>query len=98
MPTYELLPRFWRDYGRLSRADQDAFRRAVELFREGLAADRFHPKLRVHRIDSAPGVWSLSWGSDSDGRATFQYGRSRGGGEAHVIWRRVGTHAIYRRP
>lgn len=98
MPTYEPLPRFWRDFDRLSKADRKAFKQAVELFRGGLAAGRFDPRLRVHRIDSAPGVWSLSWGSDNDGRATFQYGSSRVAGEAHIIWRRVGKHAIYRRP
>jgi hypothetical protein len=30
------------------------------------------------------------------GRATFQYGPSHGQG-AHVIWRRIGTHNIFRR-
>ena len=98
MPTYELRPRFWRDFGRLSKADQDAFKQAVELFREGLSSGRFHPNLRVHRVDSAPGIWSLSWGSVNDGRATFQYGTPQRAGEAHIVWRRVGKHGIYRRP
>jgi len=97
-PTYEPLPRFWRDYEGLSEADREAFKQAVELFKEGLVAGHFHPGLRIHRIDSAPGVWSLSWGSGNDGRATFQYGSPRREGEAHIIWRRVGRHSIYRRP
>lgn len=98
MPTYELLPRFWRDFERLSKADREAFKQAVELFKEGLSTGQFHPSLRLHRIGSAPGVWSLSWGDDNDGRATFEYGSRRKAEEAHIIWRRVGKHAIYRRP
>jgi hypothetical protein len=33
-----------------------------------------------------------------DGRATFQYGPEIAPGEPHVIWRRIGTHAIFREP
>ncbi|HEV7161625.1 MAG TPA: hypothetical protein VGN25_00075 [Solirubrobacteraceae bacterium] len=29
-----------------------------------------------------------------DGRATFEYGVEVMAGEPHVIWRRVGTHAV----
>src|SRR4051812_15750132 len=29
-----------------------------------------------------------------DGRATFEYGDEVHGGQPHIIWRRVGTHAI----
>ena len=96
MPTYEPLARFWRDYVDLTGDEQGQFRAAVELFRDSLASGQFHPSLRIHRIDSAPGVYSLSWGSD--GRATFQYGTSIEPGQAHIIWRRVGNHDIYRRP
>lgn len=98
MPTDEPLDRFWRDYVGLTGDEQGEFREAVELFKEGLETGQFHRSLRVHRIDSAPGVHSLSWGSDNDSRATFQYGKSIRPGEAHIIWRRVGTHDSYRRP
>jgi hypothetical protein len=43
-----------------------------------------------------PGVWEMSWAPD--GRATFEYGDEVHAGEAHIVWRRVGTHAIFRRP
>jgi hypothetical protein len=43
-----------------------------------------------------PGIWEMSWAPD--GRATFEYGDEVHSGEAHIIWRRVGTHAIFRRP
>ena len=50
--------------------------------------------LRVKRLQSVPGVWELSWAAD--GRATFQYGRERIPGETHIIWRRIGSHDIFR--
>jgi hypothetical protein len=98
VPTYEPLPRFWRDFDDLSDKQKRTFQDAVMLFKEGLVSGQFHPSLKVHRIDAAPGVYALSWGDDNEGRATFQYGKPKRRGEAHVIWRRVGTHAIYRRP
>lgn len=96
MPTFEALPRFWRDHRRLGKRKQQEFRSAVVLFTQGLEAGRFDPSLRVHRIEAAPGVWSMSWGNG--GRATFQCGGQRKPGKAHIVWRRVGDHAIYGRP
>lgn len=42
------------------------------------------------------GVWEISWAYD--GRATFEYGPEVEPGNAHIVWRRIGTHAILRRP
>jgi hypothetical protein len=41
-------------------------------------------------------VWELSY--SDDGRATFRYGLEHRAGETHIIWLRVGTHAILSRP
>jgi hypothetical protein len=38
----------------------------------------------------------MTW--DNDGRATFGYGDERIPGQPHVIWRRIGTHAIFTPP
>lgn len=97
MPTYERRPRFDRDYERLTAAQRTAFKRAVAQFIADLrgGSGRFHPSLRVHRIDSRRGVWSLSFGADL--RATFAYGDPRSG-EAHIVWRRLGSHDIYPEP
>jgi hypothetical protein len=43
-----------------------------------------------------PRVWEMTWAYD--GRATFQYGEEVHPGQPHIIWRRVGTHAIFGRP
>jgi len=95
VPTWERRPRFNRDYGQLTVEERRAFKRAVTRFIADLRAGtgRFHPSLRVHRIDSRRGVWSLSFGPDL--RATFAYGPSRIEGEAHVVWRRIGGHDFY---
>jgi hypothetical protein len=38
----------------------------------------------------------MTWAAD--GRATFEFGEPVVSGQPHVIWRRVGTHAVLRRP
>lgn len=42
---------------------------------------------------SRRGVNEMTWAPDS--RATWQYGKEIRPGEPHIIWRRVGTHAIF---
>jgi hypothetical protein len=99
MPTFERLPRFDRDWTALTAQQQATFRKAVlDAFVPDLAAsDRpFRPGLRVKGVTAHPGVFEMSW--DNDGRATFSYGDERLAGEPHVIWRRIGTHAIFRPP
>jgi hypothetical protein len=98
MPTYSPRPRFLREHSRLSEEEKAALKRAVRQFVSDLRAGtgRFHPSLRVHRIDGRRRVWSLSFGADL--HATFSYGPPQESGDAHIIWRRVGGHAIYREP
>lgn len=93
MPTYVRLPRFVKDYVRLSRAQQRQFQDAVAKFVEDLErGEGFRPGLRVKGVQGSPGVFELTWADD--GCATFSYGDSIREGEPHVIWRRVGTHDI----
>jgi hypothetical protein len=98
MPTRDVLASFWRDWDRLSPKQQREFRAAVAHFIADLAkgGQSFHPSLRVKRVQGHPGVWEMTWASD--GRATFQYGEEVQSGKPHIVWRRVGTHAIFRRP
>jgi mRNA-degrading endonuclease YafQ of YafQ-DinJ toxin-antitoxin module len=96
VPTYRLLPRFQKDWEKLTAAERKEFRAAVKRFIEALNAGsgRFPASLRVHRIDGTADVWSMTWADN--GRATFQYGDSIKPGEPHIVWRRVGTHDIYK--
>lgn len=98
MPTYEQTPRFMRDLQKLDGAQRKRFREVlVERFIPGLRAGKFPEVLHVKRVQATrEKVWEMRWAPD--GRATFQYGEERRAGEAHVIWRRVGTHDIFRRP
>jgi hypothetical protein len=43
-----------------------------------------------------PRVWEMSWAPD--GRTTFEDGEEVHPGQAHIIWRQVGTHSIFRQP
>ena len=96
MPTYEALPEFIRNYERMTRDQRMAFQLAVEKFRRDLEAGRFRAGLRVKGVRSHSGVFEMTWAPD--GRATFHFGDEHRPGEAHVVWRRVGTHDILRRP
>lgn len=97
MPTREIAESFWPGWNRLTPEQQKAFRLAVGKFVADLrASSGFRSSLRVKGVRGAPGVYEMTWAPD--GRATFSYGRSIVGDEPHVIWRRVGTHEILRRP
>ena len=96
MPTFETLPRFERDWKHLTAQQQATFRKVItDAFVPDLAApDRpFCPGLRVKGVTAHPGVFEMTW--DNDGRATFSYGEERIPGQAHVIWRRVGTRDLH---
>lgn len=92
MPTYERRPQFDRDYAALTPDQRKAFRAAVEKFVADLERGSFRAGLRVKGIRSAPGIFELTW--VTNGRATFEYGTPIRQGEAHIVWRRVGAHAV----
>lgn len=97
MPTYARLPRFDKDYAALTPGQRTAFNAAVKKFVEDMErGGQFRKGLRVKGVQGSPGVYEMTWGDD--GRATFQYGPNQLQGEPHVIWRRIGTHAIFARP
>jgi hypothetical protein len=99
MPTFETLRRFERDWKHLTTQQQATFSKVIkEAFVPDLIVpDRpFRQGLRVKSVTAHPGVFEMTW--DSDGRATFSYGTERVPGQAHIIWRRIGTHAIFTPP
>ena len=87
--------RFERDWESLTHDEHRRFRVAFERFDDGLATGRFRPGLRVKPIAAAEGLFEMTWAPN--GRATFEYGPPEGD-EARVIWRRIGTHNVFRRP
>ncbi|MGI8426621.1 MAG: hypothetical protein ACR2FO_05550 [Actinomycetota bacterium] len=97
MPTFSWLAAFGADFKKLTPSQQLAFIGSVKNFVEDLRNKKaFRKGLRVKGVKGAPGVFELTWADD--GRATFQYGPQISSGESHVIWRRIGTHEILRRP
>ena len=97
-PTYDDSgSRFQRDLKKLTPAQYMVFRRAVDKLVAALRqGEGFGKGLRVKPVEGHEGVWELTWAPN--GRATFAYGKQQRPNEPHVIWRRVGTHDIFRRP
>ncbi len=97
MPTYAWLARFRSDFERLTPAQQAAFLTAVSQFVDDLNAGRtLRNGLRVKGIQGAPGIFEMTWADN--GRATFEYGDEVVEGQPHVVWRRIGTHAVLTSP
>jgi hypothetical protein len=97
VPTYEWAELFAHDLKRLTAVQRAAFEAAVGAFVADLRVGRgFRKGLRVKRVQGHPHVFELTWAPD--GRATWQYGDEQRDGEAHIVWRRVGTHKIFDRP
>jgi hypothetical protein len=96
MPTFEWLDRFSLDLGKLDPGQRAAFQASVRQFVEDLQRGAFWPRLRVKGVQGARGVYEMTWAPD--GRATFHYGQPRQQGQAHIVWRRIGTRDIYGRP
>ncbi len=95
MPPYDRTRRFERDWKALTGADRKRFTAAFARFDADLAGDAFRPGLRVKRVAGTDAVFEMTWAPD--GRATFEYGTPHGAG-AHVVWRRIGRHDVFRRP
>ncbi|CAA9267258.1 MAG: hypothetical protein AVDCRST_MAG77-3719 [uncultured Chloroflexi bacterium] len=96
MPTHEERPQFRRDFDALTHEQQQAFLSALRRFIADLRRGQFRAGFRVKRVQGAAFVWEMTWAPD--GRATFEYGSEVRPGEPHVIWRRIGTHDIFRVP
>lgn len=95
MPSHERTRRFERDWAALTPEQQDRFAAAFLRFDADLGGGKLRAGLRVKRVEGTERVYEMTWAPD--GRATFEYGTSEGEG-AHVIWRRIGTHAVFRLP
>jgi hypothetical protein len=97
LPTYAWLARFARDFDAPTGQRQAVFVGAVRAFVQDLqSGGGFRKALRVKGVKGAPDIFEMTWAND--GRATFEYGDPIREGEPHVVWRRIGTHAIFNDP
>ncbi len=76
----------------LTPPQQAAFLVAVTSLLRTFCVEGFRKGLRVKGVEGAAGICEMTWAAD--GRATFEYGEPVREGEAHIVWRRIGTHAI----
>jgi hypothetical protein len=105
MPTFEADDRFWNDFDRLRADQQQRFFEARDQFIALLLAweaegrpgiPRFPKALGVKPMAAHRNIMEFAWAPD--GRCTWMYGTPRIPGRVHIIWRRIGTHAIYSEP
>jgi hypothetical protein len=96
VPTWSTTESFEQDFRKLTPAERARFRAAIRAFVADLKRRKFRNGLRIKGIQGAEGIFEMTWAKD--GRATFQYGPELHADEPHVIWRRCGTHAIFRKP
>lgn len=96
MPTWDQTARFRSDFAALTPTQRAAFALAVTHFVHDLGAGRFRKGLRVKKLTGWPDVWEVTWADD--GRATFSFSEPVVEGEAHIVWRRIGTHDVLRNP
>jgi hypothetical protein len=94
-PTFETTDSFRRDQKNLSPEQAAKARLMVEKFVQDLKpGNGFRKGLRVKGVEGAPGVYEVTF--NGDGRATFQYGTEKLQGHEHIIWRRIGTHDVFK--
>jgi hypothetical protein len=105
MPEYAAEERFWREFESLTLEDQRRFLRARDQFiaalmdweANGMSGNpRFPKSLGVKSMVGRPGVKEFTWAPD--GRATWCFGIPHDPKKCLVVWRRIGSHEIYRDP
>ena len=98
MPTHDETRAFIRDYGSLTRQQQDRFDSRREEFIEDLLAmendprERFRSSLHVKKVQGQSGLFEMA--RAPDGRAIFSMGSPVIKGKRHIVWHRVGDHSI----
>jgi hypothetical protein len=101
---FEWTPQFEADRDRLS---DDEYRLFLKVAKEDFSSacdrhqmNRREPwprKLRVQPMTGTRGIWEMTWSfAGPDGRATFEWVTVKG--EVRIRWRRVGGHAIFKKP
>lgn len=94
--------KFKRDYKKLKSEHTNQFENVFESFMDELEnhlanKSPMPAKYRFKILRQSDGVMAMTW-SDSRpaGRATFHI--EEHSGEPVLVWRRIGTHDIYREP
>lgn len=97
-------PKFHRDFKKLKREHQllflDAQEQFVTEFEQILiqkTLKKVSKKYRVRVLKNTAEIWEMTWSfSRPDGRATFHLQEIEG--EPILVWRRIGSHDIFKQP
>jgi hypothetical protein len=97
-PTYNRADPFDDDWKKLTPEQRKQFLAAVtKLVADLKRGEGFRKGLRIKRVEGKKGqVYEMTWAPD--GRATWEYGSEVREDEAHITWRRIGTHNIFKNP
>ena len=96
MTQFRAAEPFWQAYARLPDDVKAKARAAFRLFQHGATNPPFHPSLRIRKMQGHPNIW--------EGHISLQYvftfiiEENPTSGETIYVFRRVGTHTIYRQP
>ena len=97
MPTHEEFAQFLREFAALTPDQRARFLDALQKMVNDLRMGQpFRPGQRIKGVQGHPGIFEITW--TLDGRATFHYGAPVQPGEAHIVWRRIGSHDILNNP
>ena len=96
--------KFNKDFKKLKREHQILFLEAQDLFVQEIAnfaftknLERVSKKYRIKVLRNTDEVWEMTWSfSGPDGRATFHLAEIDG--EPTIVWRRIGSHEIFKQP
>lgn len=87
---------FWEEYLQLPRAIQAKARKTFKLFRKGAEHPPHHPSLRIRKMGGHADIWEGH--VTLDYVFTFHFETEPETGETICVFRRIGTHDIYRNP
>jgi len=107
MPTYGRRSRFESEYLRLKEPERKLFLAARNEFIKALlrweaqgcrpSPPTFPDALQVQDVKGHTGIWELTW-EKKNGHCTWEFGNQVLPGKAHIVWRRIGGHEIFREP
>jgi hypothetical protein len=103
---FERTDHFIAEFKKLTPRERSLALTMVEDINSAYAAHRatgkdgipqWPARLRVRKVEGIAKVWEITWSfSGPDGRATFEYFDLDG--EPAILWRRIGTHDIFKAP
>lgn len=91
------LKKLKSEHRRLFQTERTRFLDALGDLEKIHHAPNFPNRFRLKQLRNTDGVWAMTWSfSRPDGRATFHLDEIDG--EPVLVWRRIGSHEIFKQP